>query len=49
MIEDEITVVKLPGNTYCEGRGRIEKLYLTNRVGYKLGVGFIDTATDTVL
>jgi hypothetical protein len=47
MIEDEITVVKLPGNTYCEGRGRIEKLYLTNRVGYKLGVGFIDTATDT--
>jgi hypothetical protein len=46
MIEDEITVVIFTGNTYCEGRGRIEKLYLTNRVGYKLRVGFIDTAID---
>jgi len=46
MIEDEITVVIFTGNTYCEGRGRIEKLYLTNRDGYTLRVGFIDTDVD---
>jgi len=28
--------------TNCEGRGRIEKLYLINRVGYTLGLDFID-------
>jgi len=46
MIDDEITVVIFTGNTYCEGRGRIEKLYLTNRDGYTLRVGFIDTDVD---
>ena len=46
MIEDEITVVIFTGNTYCEGRGRIEKLYLTNRDGYTLRVGFIDADAD---
>ena len=32
----------LTGYTNCEGRGRIEKLYLINRDGYTLGLGFID-------
>ncbi len=26
----------------CEGRGRMEKLYLIKRVGNTLGVGFMD-------
>ena len=46
MIEDETDADIFTGNTYCDGRGRIEKLYLTNRVGYTLRVGFIDTDAD---
>ena len=39
---DEMTDVGGLGEyTNCVGRGRIEKLYLINRVGYTLGLDFI--------